>query len=1628
MVPYQRVRSTISLLLTVFLSSAGYEVTYYEECHEEDYQNPQPTEPITIRNYIWDTMRDAGGGGKNFGWLTYTGTAAAFPILMVREWVNHISTISVFAVYSSHLNASSIKNQTIDWLLNNDNVVAFELQMSRFTDNVPSLIEYIWDTRGWNLYPFRPNDVVSKYLLVASYLREVPKPTDLILGRDLPPDWYTSRYYSTAGCSPAGYTRVGLNPTILVGNDNSSVCISKADPASVPVVWPEPASTTPELDPRTIIKSGTTRYVDPSNWLVPSRLIQVDTNATLIFLDMSGTVLVQKIEVNGTLIIGTPECPIESEVYIVTNEITVLEAGKLIIHGTSIGKATAPVLSDALDALEVNLFFDFQTAETTRWKRGDKLILSSGTASFVREITSMSSKNAIRINSGPDTPLYTENNNPGTGNGNLTGFDASLLSRNIKISGTPVYRSVTTSWIKLPQHIYALKQDTSRIVGEDLLGLRGIVPPIMLERTADLYIHFMEVKVPKQAAVESVTLTFENPPWADPSGDSICFVDVLIGNSLYIDPENVTYLAQNVSWKISGDGLLYVTPNLLPLSNMMNDDLHDFRSNMFRYLGEPASSFFYYNISLSFRTVSLSCQRAVQFPEFSKDIFGPYLTVKWILDTKFFYDGPGLVSIAATGECNMTSVEFTGIEKVSYSSSSTGVVDSCSVSDSVSGIVGDVQVINTVCYRTVDCLISNKLMFNTLINSTATSIGHGPESFVGNTISASSVSMFLSDRGSTLKYNNFKNSSIRLSAPNGCPQNITIDSIFLLHSKLIIDDCREVTVNKGRFIESDITMSLEGSLTLLESYFQNKKGAQILPMKTGYLQESEFSLTSLEMAGVGRLFSDQSKLGTLLVPSLVNVTIIEEEDNSTNILPGTIPGLLTNNAWPWWSVCSNCKAICDCDITGCRGYPRTHSAALVSLLSSKPLSIHATKFGMGYQSHPSLYTQKAVKDEPVSFIGPSGVGWFFSFFDTDQLQKTPSLMRVNISNPGGPLILSWNYNINTNVTVDRINTRWSIPAAVVAYNSLPSVVAANNQNDDTGFYFNGNTLYIHVQSGSDENAELVQLEVRAANCGDYCDTSTFIVPPNSSSILFRNGLCNELNTTVTSVNTTHAIDSGAFELRTYRNRMCSTYPESDLCSPFETKRNSSSDCRSRVSLNECAFNCKVRPTCVAFLYNYEQRGCRLSSWCRASSAYVDMYSGWDLFEIFPVAKSTDPDLTLLIPVLSTVGLLLCAICFFCGRGKGKAETDFMVAEMADNFEKKYEAEQMVFKGRGWVTNRRIGQGSFGTVYEALTDSGTIIAAKIMFVNDDNSEHSSSLREIQNEFNLISGLIHPNLTQYFRLEELPDQTIALLMEYMPEGSLSSLINRTGCLPLETCKKYTVSILKGLEFMHQNSIVHRDIKGDNVLLSNGGCKLSDFGSIKLISDSTKGKTVLGTPRWMAPEVINSDQYGEKADIWSVGCTICEMLTGDPPWPKLATAWQIMYHIAETSPVIPPEIDDSTKDLLGTILVSNPDSRPSATALLETGWAVVGSDESSFKSSSFKSGVTKSSSRLSPQPKQVDTTGSSNTFSPLPKRPIDTSSSSAMTTVDTTQATESSVEMTSLYGSLQVPLLREQPELIT
>uniref|UniRef100_A0A8C4E544 Mitogen-activated protein kinase kinase kinase 22 n=1 Tax=Dicentrarchus labrax TaxID=13489 RepID=A0A8C4E544_DICLA len=256
----------------------------------------------------------------------------------------------------------------------------------------------------------------------------------------------------------------------------------------------------------------------------------------------------------------------------------------------------------------------------------------------------------------------------------------------------------------------------------------------------------------------------------------------------------------------------------------------------------------------------------------------------------------------------------------------------------------------------------------------------------------------------------------------------------------------------------------------------------------------------------------------------------------------------------------------------------------------------------------------------------------------------------------------------------------------------------------------------------------------------------------------------------------------------------------------------------------------------------------------------------------------------------------------------------------------------------WRQGKLLGRGAFGEVYLCYdADTGRELAAKQVPFDTDCQETSKEVNALECEIQLLKNLRHERIVQYYGcLRDLEQKKLTIFVEFMPGGSIKDQLKAYGALTEKVTRRYTRQILQGVSYLHSNMIVHRDIKGANILRdSSGNVKLGDFGASKRIQticmSGTGIKSVTGTPYWMSPEVINGEGYGRKADVWSVACTVVEMLTQKPPWAEYE-AMAAIFKIATqpTKPMLPEGVSEACRDFLRQVFVEEK-CRPTADVLL-------------------------------------------------------------------------------------------------
>lgn len=266
----------------------------------------------------------------------------------------------------------------------------------------------------------------------------------------------------------------------------------------------------------------------------------------------------------------------------------------------------------------------------------------------------------------------------------------------------------------------------------------------------------------------------------------------------------------------------------------------------------------------------------------------------------------------------------------------------------------------------------------------------------------------------------------------------------------------------------------------------------------------------------------------------------------------------------------------------------------------------------------------------------------------------------------------------------------------------------------------------------------------------------------------------------------------------------------------------------------------------------------------------------------------------------------------------------------------------------WMKGALIGQGSFGSVYLALhAITGELLAVKQVEAPSPGSNGSTDSRKksmidaLKREISLLRDLRHPNIVQYLGCGTSAEY-LNIFLEYVPGGSVQTMLNSYGSLPEPLVRSFVRQILNGLSYLHSRDIIHRDIKGANILVDNKGTvKISDFGISKKLeasnilqgANNNKNRpSMQGSVFWMAPEVVKQTSYTRKADIWSLGCLVVEMMTGTHPFPDCSQL-QAIFKIggAKASPTIPEHASQEAKQFLAQTFEMDYNKRPSADELM-------------------------------------------------------------------------------------------------
>lgn len=246
---------------------------------------------------------------------------------------------------------------------------------------------------------------------------------------------------------------------------------------------------------------------------------------------------------------------------------------------------------------------------------------------------------------------------------------------------------------------------------------------------------------------------------------------------------------------------------------------------------------------------------------------------------------------------------------------------------------------------------------------------------------------------------------------------------------------------------------------------------------------------------------------------------------------------------------------------------------------------------------------------------------------------------------------------------------------------------------------------------------------------------------------------------------------------------------------------------------------------------------------------------------------------------------------------------------------------------------KISEGASGEVFLATEiATGRQVAIKKMSLNTQN------IKLLTTEIQIMKTSKHPNIVDYIG-SYIVDKKLWVVMEYMDEGCLTGILEQFGSnvrMNESQISYVCAENLKGLLYIHSMHRIHRDIKSDNILLdSKGDVKIADFGyAAQLTQEKSKRVTIVGTPYWMAPELIRGHDYDQKVDIWSLGIMVMEMAEGEPPYMEVAPLRALFLITTKGIPDLqePNSWSPEFKDFVSKCLQKDANDRPTCEELLE------------------------------------------------------------------------------------------------
>ena len=289
----------------------------------------------------------------------------------------------------------------------------------------------------------------------------------------------------------------------------------------------------------------------------------------------------------------------------------------------------------------------------------------------------------------------------------------------------------------------------------------------------------------------------------------------------------------------------------------------------------------------------------------------------------------------------------------------------------------------------------------------------------------------------------------------------------------------------------------------------------------------------------------------------------------------------------------------------------------------------------------------------------------------------------------------------------------------------------------------------------------------------------------------------------------------------------------------------------------------------------------------------------------------------------------------------------------DENNKNWYTEGMLIKGRNdepsniYIEKRKIGEGAYGEVIEVQHKTSKVFRAMKIINKNAMSLGNEEEDALINEINIVKSLDHPNIMKVYEFFQKKDK-LYIISELLSGGELLKKINDNNQLSEDVSAFLMKQIFSAVDFCHQKGIIHRDLKPENILIESKEEAMKEFFTIKIIDFGTSGQLKkgellnlnVGTPLYIAPEIINNKKYDGKCDLWSCGVIMYMMLSGQPPF-KGENDEEIYQAIKNGKYNFDDEkwdtISNDAKDLIKNLLIKDPDKRYSAEKALNHPWIV-------------------------------------------------------------------------------------------